>query len=144
MAQIINYKTKVYLYFKQAESDRESGASSPEGGTARAQLAEPRTPSPRSRTPQHQQPHMNGSSEFVLNTLFIILKLTDLLNCDDVPTPSQFWPRRSDSTETRRVLSVPSLSRSVICLSVWDGYPKRPETNQAQDLRLRLCSIDAR
>ncbi|XP_028175339.1 POU domain, class 6, transcription factor 2 isoform X2 [Ostrinia furnacalis] len=51
----------------QAESDRESGASSPEGG-ARAQMAEPRSPSPRARTPQHQQ-HMNGSMASMFQNL---------------------------------------------------------------------------
>ncbi|KAL0883366.1 hypothetical protein ABMA27_016766 [Loxostege sticticalis] len=50
----------------QAESDRESGASSPEGG--RAQMAEPRSPSPRARTPQHQQ-HMNGSMASMFQNL---------------------------------------------------------------------------
>ncbi|CAH0715738.1 unnamed protein product, partial [Brenthis ino] len=48
----------------QAESDRESGASSPEGG-GRAQLAEPRTPSPRARTPQH----LNGSMASMFQNL---------------------------------------------------------------------------
>ncbi|XP_047030190.1 POU domain, class 6, transcription factor 2 isoform X2 [Helicoverpa armigera] len=52
----------------EAESDRESGASSPEGGAARAQLAEPRTPSPRARTP-HQQPHLNGSMASMFQNL---------------------------------------------------------------------------
>lgn len=52
----------------EAESDRESGASSPEGGASRAQLAEPRTPSPRSRTP-HQQPHLNGSMASMFQNL---------------------------------------------------------------------------
>ncbi|CAH2265085.1 jg9257 [Pararge aegeria aegeria] len=51
----------------QAESDRESGASSPEGGGARAQLAEPRTPSPRARTPH--QPHLNGSMASMFQNL---------------------------------------------------------------------------
>lgn len=52
---------------QQAESDRESGASSPEGGGR--QLAEARSPSPpRARTPHHQ-PHLNGSSEFVRQLL---------------------------------------------------------------------------
>lgn len=53
----------------EAESDRESGASSPEGGTARAHTAEPRTPSPRDRTPQHQHPHMNGSMASMFQNL---------------------------------------------------------------------------
>ncbi|CAH1638073.1 unnamed protein product [Spodoptera littoralis] len=56
------------LYAVAAESDRESGASSPEGGASRAQLAEPRTPSPRSRTP-HQQPHLNGSMASMFQNL---------------------------------------------------------------------------
>ncbi|CAF4903058.1 unnamed protein product [Pieris macdunnoughi] len=51
----------------QAESDRESGASSPEGGGPRAQLAEPRTPSPRERTPH--QPHLNGSMASMFQNL---------------------------------------------------------------------------
>ncbi|CAH4027100.1 unnamed protein product [Pieris brassicae] len=51
----------------QAESDRESGASSPEGGGPRAQLAEPRTPSPRARTPH--QPHLNGSMASMFQNL---------------------------------------------------------------------------
>ncbi|XP_069359731.1 POU domain, class 6, transcription factor 2-like isoform X2 [Maniola hyperantus] len=51
----------------EAESDRESGASSPEGGGARAQLAEPRSPSPRARTPH--QPHLNGSMASMFQNL---------------------------------------------------------------------------
>ncbi|XP_037868208.1 POU domain, class 6, transcription factor 2 isoform X3 [Bombyx mori] len=57
----------INLKNEQAESDRESGASSPEGGTTRAQLAEPRTPSPRTRTPHHQ--HMNGSMASMFQNL---------------------------------------------------------------------------
>ncbi|XP_072949035.1 uncharacterized protein pdm3 isoform X2 [Epargyreus clarus] len=49
----------------EAESDRESGASTPEG--ARAQLAEPRSPSPRARTPH--QPHLNGSMASMFQNL---------------------------------------------------------------------------
>ncbi|KAL0883361.1 hypothetical protein ABMA27_016766 [Loxostege sticticalis] len=56
----------INLKNEQAESDRESGASSPEGG--RAQMAEPRSPSPRARTPQHQQ-HMNGSMASMFQNL---------------------------------------------------------------------------
>ncbi|RVE51706.1 hypothetical protein evm_003678, partial [Chilo suppressalis] len=57
----------INLKNEQAESDRESGASSPEGGTARAH-PEPRSPSPRSRTPQHQ-PHLNGSMASMFQNL---------------------------------------------------------------------------
>ncbi|XP_039753549.1 POU domain, class 6, transcription factor 1 isoform X4 [Pararge aegeria] len=57
----------INLKNEQAESDRESGASSPEGGGARAQLAEPRTPSPRARTPH--QPHLNGSMASMFQNL---------------------------------------------------------------------------
>ncbi|XP_060803445.1 POU domain, class 6, transcription factor 2 [Amyelois transitella] len=56
----------INLKNEQAESDRESGASSPEGG-ARAQIAEPRTPSPR-RSPQQQQ-HLNGSMASMFQNL---------------------------------------------------------------------------
>ncbi|XP_075977445.1 POU-domain protein pdm3 isoform X7 [Anticarsia gemmatalis] len=66
----INLKNEVtYSPSSSAESDRESGASSPEGGAARAQIAEPRTPSPRARTPQHQQPHLNGSMASMFQNL---------------------------------------------------------------------------
>ncbi|XP_059051982.1 POU domain, class 6, transcription factor 2 isoform X3 [Achroia grisella] len=61
----------INLKNEQAESDRESGASSPEGG-ARAQIAEPRTPSPHARSPQHQhqhQPHLNGSMASMFQNL---------------------------------------------------------------------------
>ncbi|XP_022837869.1 POU domain, class 6, transcription factor 1 isoform X6 [Spodoptera litura] len=65
----INLKNEVKSHSTSpAESDRESGASSPEGGASRAQLAEPRTPSPRSRTP-HQQPHLNGSMASMFQNL---------------------------------------------------------------------------
>ncbi|XP_047030198.1 POU domain, class 6, transcription factor 1 isoform X7 [Helicoverpa armigera] len=65
----INLKNEVKSHSTSAaESDRESGASSPEGGAARAQLAEPRTPSPRARTP-HQQPHLNGSMASMFQNL---------------------------------------------------------------------------
>ncbi|XP_045517441.1 POU domain, class 6, transcription factor 2 isoform X3 [Pieris brassicae] len=57
----------INLKNEQAESDRESGASSPEGGGPRAQLAEPRTPSPRARTPH--QPHLNGSMASMFQNL---------------------------------------------------------------------------
>ncbi|XP_047511443.1 POU domain, class 6, transcription factor 1 isoform X5 [Pieris napi] len=57
----------INLKNEQAESDRESGASSPEGGGPRAQLAEPRTPSPRERTPH--QPHLNGSMASMFQNL---------------------------------------------------------------------------
>ncbi|XP_064072690.1 POU domain, class 6, transcription factor 2 isoform X4 [Vanessa tameamea] len=57
----------INLKNEQAESDRESGASSPEGGGGRAQLAEPRTPSPRARTPH--QPHLNGSMASMFQNL---------------------------------------------------------------------------
>ncbi|KAG7308825.1 hypothetical protein JYU34_006061 [Plutella xylostella] len=50
----------------QAESDRSSGASSPEGG-ARTQLAEPRSPAPRGPTPHHQ--HLNGSMASMFQNL---------------------------------------------------------------------------
>ncbi|KAJ2948941.1 hypothetical protein O0L34_g5876 [Tuta absoluta] len=52
----------------QAESDRESGASSPE---ARAQLAEQRSPSPRRSPQQHptHQPHLNGSMASMFQNL---------------------------------------------------------------------------
>ncbi|XP_037294418.1 POU domain, class 6, transcription factor 2 isoform X4 [Manduca sexta] len=60
----------INLKNEQAESDRESGASSPEGGATRAQLAEPRSPSPRARTPHHQhQPHLNGSMASMFQNL---------------------------------------------------------------------------
>ncbi|XP_053609781.1 POU domain, class 6, transcription factor 2 isoform X3 [Plodia interpunctella] len=55
----------INLKNEQAESDRESGASSPEGG-ARAQLAEPRTPSPRRSPPQQ---HLNGSMASMFQNL---------------------------------------------------------------------------
>ncbi|XP_073956656.1 POU-domain protein pdm3 isoform X3 [Choristoneura fumiferana] len=55
----------INLKNEQAESDRESGASSPEG--AARQLAEPRSPSPRTRTPQHQ--HLNGSMASMFQNL---------------------------------------------------------------------------
>ncbi|XP_050675793.1 POU domain, class 6, transcription factor 1 isoform X2 [Leptidea sinapis] len=55
----------INLKHEQAESDRESGASSPEGGGARAQKAE-RSPSPRTRTP-HQ--HLNGSMASMFQNL---------------------------------------------------------------------------
>ncbi|XP_038209916.1 POU domain, class 6, transcription factor 2 isoform X1 [Zerene cesonia] len=57
----------INLKNEQAESDRESGASSPEGGGPRAQVAEPRTPSPRARTPH--QPHLNGSMASMFQNL---------------------------------------------------------------------------
>ncbi|XP_026327524.1 POU domain, class 6, transcription factor 2 isoform X4 [Hyposmocoma kahamanoa] len=57
----------INLKNEQAESDRESGASSPEGGAgARTQLAEPLSPSPR-RSPQ--QPHLNGSMASMFQNL---------------------------------------------------------------------------
>ncbi|CAH2048465.1 unnamed protein product, partial [Iphiclides podalirius] len=49
----------------KADSDRESGASSPEGGGR--QLAEARSPSPRARTPH--QPHLNGSMATMFQNL---------------------------------------------------------------------------
>ncbi|XP_052757628.1 POU domain, class 6, transcription factor 2 isoform X5 [Galleria mellonella] len=71
----INLKNEYLLarmtFYMKAESDRESGASSPEGG-ARAQIAEPRTPSPHARSPQHQhqhQPHLNGSMASMFQNL---------------------------------------------------------------------------
>ncbi|XP_037970741.2 POU domain, class 6, transcription factor 2 isoform X2 [Plutella xylostella] len=56
----------INLKNEQAESDRSSGASSPEGG-ARTQLAEPRSPAPRGPTPHHQ--HLNGSMASMFQNL---------------------------------------------------------------------------
>ncbi|KAF9805341.1 hypothetical protein SFRURICE_007584 [Spodoptera frugiperda] len=112
-----------------AESDRESGASSPEGGASRAQLAEPRTPSPRSRTP-HQQPHLNGSTQ--ITNVFLLSTVASMFqNLQNLANMQQNMPPMSQQLQQQMSQQMSQLAANLQGLS---SMPSNPVINSPLNL----------